>query len=451
MPDAEYAEYRKELTKVYCYAALAVTFAVFLVLIVMLIPTASAAEINPSVENQPIFCKYTLTKFFCNSEKPGPQGITGPQGEKGEQNYSLMAWNITNSTLTQNITNAWNVSSSVINSNYTYYGGTEINESYAYLPGREGGQTLNGGTTTGNLVLNGSANNGDVFIQPNGGTLRLFGDSAVTGYDMDSYSTTDTALSMRLKTIAVAGGSNVYLDGNTSVATITGGAASALHSFNNGVRLGRVRFITNGALNSGGFTFLTVNAGGTETERFRISAPGNVSIGTTAPTAQFDTTGTVRFRNYGAGTATFDAGGNITSVSDPKLKTLITPYTGSIAKIQAITPITYKWKPESGYDTANTYTGFDAANLKTAIPEAVFTKEDTKYVQEIVKGKSGEEDEVITKEVKTGTTTMSISDRAIIAALVNAVKEQQTQITALQQENKKQEERITALEKGVKL
>ena len=75
------------------------------------------------------------------------------------------------------------------------------------------------------------------------------------------------------------------------------------------------------------------------------------------------------------------------------------------------------------------------------------TKDDTITVTDVIKGKAGEEDEVITKEVKTGTQTMSISDRAIIAALVNSIKEQQAQIQAQQDEIKKLNERITNLEK----
>lgn len=40
---------------------------------------------------------------------------------------------------------------------------------------------------------------------------------------------------------------------------------------------------------------------------------GNVGIGTNAPAVQLHTTGAVRFANFGAGVATFDAGGNISS------------------------------------------------------------------------------------------------------------------------------------------
>src|SRR5208337_3072804 len=37
---------------------------------------------------------------------------------------------------------------------------------------------------------------------------------------------------------------------------------------------------------------------------------GFLALGTTTPTAQLDTTGSVRFENFGAGAATFDANGN---------------------------------------------------------------------------------------------------------------------------------------------
>lgn len=43
------------------------------------------------------------------------------------------------------------------------------------------------------------------------------------------------------------------------------------------------------------------------------SFTGNIGIGTTSPTAQLHTTGTVRFANFGAGVAEFDASGNVSS------------------------------------------------------------------------------------------------------------------------------------------
>ncbi len=54
----------------------------------------------------------------------------------------------------------------------------------------------------------------------------------------------------------------------------------------------------------------------------------NVGIGTSSPTAQLHTTGTVRFSNFGAGLAAFDASGNISSTITPALGT---PASGNLA------------------------------------------------------------------------------------------------------------------------
>jgi len=124
---------------------------------------------------------------------------------------------------------------------------------------------------------------------------------------------------------------------------------------------------------------------------------GNIGIGTTTPSAQLDTTGTVRFENFGAGTLQTDSAGNVTAgASDERLKNIQGNFTRGIADLQNINPILYKWKPETGFDTVNTYAGFSAQNVQLSIPEAV-SADSQGY--------------------------LSIQDRPIIAALVNAVKE----------------------------
>lgn len=118
-------------------------------------------------------------------------------------------------------------------------------------------------------------------------------------------------------------------------------------------------------------------------------------------------TGVVQMSNYGAGTATFDASGNISSVSDERLKTAIKPYTSGLKQLLLLKPIQYKWNEKSGNETKETYAGFSAQNVKSAIPYG-------------------------TGENKDG--YLSLQERAIVATLVNAVKEQQQQIEELKRE-----------------
>jgi hypothetical protein len=131
---------------------------------------------------------------------------------------------------------------------------------------------------------------------------------------------------------------------------------------------------------------------------------GNTGIGATTPTAQLHTTGSVRFANFGAGTLETYANGNLSVSSDESLKANIKPFARSIDDLLKVEPISFRWREASGMDTENTYTGFSAQNVAVAIPEAVGTNPNGK---------------------------LTLSDRPILAALVNAVKDLHGRITEL--------------------
>ena len=155
-------------------------------------------------------------------------------------------------------------------------------------------------------------------------------------------------------------------------------------------------------------------------------------------------TGIVTFNNYGAGTATFDANGTLSSLSDPKYKKNIKISSKSVssptavAAIQKVVPITFQWNDLSGLSEGETYLGFNASNLLTAIPEAVYTKDDVTYNQVITKvarpltdadkGVIQYDDIVTAVPVKTGTQTLTVNQGAIIAVLVDAIQEQQARL-----------------------
>jgi len=159
----------------------------------------------------------------------------------------------------------------------------------------------------------------------------------------------------------------------------------------------------NGALFSVGMPFNV----GTYTNHASDFWTNNVRRGGISGSGAVDFTGAMRLSNYGAGTATFDASGNITSVSDERLKTAIKPYTSGLKQLLLLKPIQYKWNEKSGNETKETYAGFSAQNVKNAIPYG-------------------------TGENKDG--YLSLQERAIVATLVNAVKEQQQMIDELKRE-----------------
>jgi hypothetical protein len=182
---------------------------------------------------------------------------------------------------------------------------------------------------------------------------------------------------------------------------------------------------------------------------YATNASGADASGDFTNEVVFKSTGIVQFAQYGAGTLTTDGGGNITAISDERLKDIQSDYKASLEQLKQINPIVYKWKPVSGLDTENEYIGFSAQNLRDALPGSVFSKKvyldaDGKHVQ--VNGKSViskvSDAKDISPALPDGVTekeSLSMSDRAITAALVNAVKE-------LSDKNDALEARIHALE-----
>jgi len=130
--------------------------------------------------------------------------------------------------------------------------------------------------------------------------------------------------------------------------------------------------------------------------RMIIDTMGYVGIGTITPSTQLHTTGGVRFSNFGPGTVMTDGFGNLFISSDERLKEIASQYETGLNAIMQLDPINYRWKSVTGLDTASIFTGFSAQNVREAIPEAVGTD---------AKG------------------FLTLSDRPVVATLVNAVKE----------------------------
>lgn len=146
--------------------------------------------------------------------------------------------------------------------------------------------------------------------------------------------------------------------------------------------------------NSSDFALRVQPASGSATNLFAITGAGVMS----APT------------NYSsAGAVSTTAGGVFTTASDLRLKTVVGPATAGLAEVMKLKPIRYRWTEASGLDDPNhtVYAGFGAQDVLPVIPDAVGQNRDGYY---------------------------SLSDRPITAALVNAVQEQQRQITELRKE-----------------
>jgi hypothetical protein len=151
--------------------------------------------------------------------------------------------------------------------------------------------------------------------------------------------------------------------------------------------------IYGGAL--GGILFRAQNAAGTI--RF-MTGGGNLRV-------QINANGTQTWAPYGAGAATFDASGNITSVSDERVKDRIAPLPYGLTEVLALHPVQHGYNELSGLEQEHLYGGFLAQDVLSVMPLAVGQNADGYY---------------------------SLADRPIIGALVNAVKELTERIKQLE-------------------
>ena len=437
---------------------------------------ASAVEINPSVEKDFGLCTNELTGWTCDIF----QGSQGTQGPAGRDNLTSIFYNTSYPNITASNATFWNVfnltsvrsNTSYFNNtygNYTIssnitnvYGGTyynitggAINESYAYLPGRPGGQTVYGGTgANDDLALSGTSSSTKttsyVNLQPNGGFVNVGNTTSTTGVT-NIYSTDNNILIQGISGIAsspTTGGAFLALVSNDGAALANGDrlggfffAGSVSSTTLSGYRAGVVAYTNDDytTTHQGADLTFETTASGTTARTKKLWVTGDGRISTIAnPTSQLDIIGSVRLRNC-TGTPTFDSGGNLTCVSDEKLKTNVKRVsksgTTNIDKIMHLSPVCWNWKPETGYSTLDVNCGFLAGEVKLIFPDVVITKKDINYKQVLKKkGKTPEENEYETVEEFTGTTTDNIEDRALIQKLVLAMQEQQTQIEQLQAE-----------------
>jgi hypothetical protein len=127
---------------------------------------------------------------------------------------------------------------------------------------------------------------------------------------------------------------------------------------------------------------------------------------TTQPAIQMTIkqSGIVQMAAYGAGAATFDSSGNISSTSDERLKDIQGPLASGLEAIKGIVPIVYKWNKKSGMETKHEYSGFSAQNVRDNVPNGVG---------------------------KTRDGYLTLQDRAIMATMVNAIKELSAEVDRL--------------------
>jgi len=216
---------------------------------------------------------------------------------------------------------------------------------------------------------------------------------------------------------------------------------------------------------AGDFAISNANGGGA-TERMRISAGGDLLLGTTSSggvgfTVATDAAGRILtsnvsavpfdvylFKNSGTtvGKITINTSTTAyTTSSDYRLKQDIQPMTGALAKISALKPVAYKWKIDNSDGQ-----GFIAHELAEIMPDCVTGKKDATEEQEYeispaIPAVVDADGNVTTPAVEAvkGTRTVpsyqGVDASFLVATLTAAIQEQQAIIETLTA-------RITALE-----
>lgn len=147
---------------------------------------------------------------------------------------------------------------------------------------------------------------------------------------------------------------------------------------------------------------------GTATVRFFVESGGNVGIGVDDATQDLDVLNNARFRGvistaYSAPLNLTSTGLLTTATSDGRLKMNIHPLGASLEKVRQLRGVRYNWKsdPDGG-----TRIGFVAQEVETVVPEVVYTNPVDGY--------------------------LGLNYAELTALLVEAMKEQQVMIDALQ-------------------
>lgn len=375
-----------------------------------------------------------------------------------ESNHNLRF--ITNNTLAATVSTAqvWTFASSITSGNHTITGGSGTNvelildqsgiagwhllntATSGVLAINDGGSTwLSIAKTTGATTLNGAVAFGGIATFAT--TVNATGNFVAIGDSAGIFRVKNTALtdigtfstvkgwigagSVTDGAIGVTTLLNFYTGGTGTIALQLRGASSPVVS----VHTGAILAISNSAndnsanlQNTGGAgsDALTITTSSVTVSSGVFASPSGTALLLNAPgaaTATIRTNGSdalvassaqaVRMPHYVAGTATFDASGNITSVSDERHKTNVRPFERGLAALLRLSPITHRYNELSGLDREHEYTGFSAQNVRDHIPEAVFENAETGI--------------------------LSFADRPVLAAVVNAMKEIDMRLTTLEQ------------------
>lgn len=254
---------------------------------------------------------------------------------------------------------------------------TNFSTAYANALNRTGGAMTGTLTTLAVLPTTDNASDiGSAALSYNDGwfdgtlttvTSNVTGIFTVSGFGAHTFSASGTGgngIRVRNTTVGTGNYSEIRLGNDTAVGTFDLYATSTTYTPSGPLLADAGVVYTAGA---GGLSLAAAHASGD----VRIYNRGAVLALTFGASQAATFTGTVRMSAYGAGTATFDASGNITSVSDERQKDIVGAFTPGLNALMGVRPILYRYKASTGLDTDNIYAGFSAQNVRDYIPEAI--------------------------------------------------------------------------------
>jgi hypothetical protein len=236
------------------------------------------------------------------------------------------------------------------------------------------------------------------------GYVGAFNGTNNTAYSTSTYAGIDTLFLDNLSTTAGTGAGisfGVKGAGPGAVATIAGISTAADYST--------------------ALVFQTRSSSGTDAEQMRITATGNVGIGTTSPSYTLHVNGSV------AGTSAYN------NLSDVRLKKNIVSLVGGLSLIGQLQPVRFDWRSEREREVGKDFKlpagrqiGFVAQDVGKVLPEAV----------SIANGKDA---------------IMSVAESKVVPVLVAAVKELKAENDNQAAEIGRLETEVTALERKVRM
>jgi hypothetical protein len=203
----------------------------------------------------------------------------------------------------------------------------------------------------------------------------------------------NNAVEMVKRGLPVSGGSGhaafrLHVTSATGTSDPIGGIVFANDaSGSSDMRTAEIYSALDGAANSGNFGIYTANAGAL----LQALAINHLQQ--------------LQLNAYGAGTLTTDASGHVTATSDERLKTEVGVFERGLAALRHLRPRLYRWNERSGMETEGVYAGLFAGEVGAVIPEAVGA------------GPGG---------------YRTLSDRALISVLINAVQELDRDVRGLE-------------------